>query len=292
MTDARSAGPVEPPFRDRIVRPVLIVSSPRSGSTLLFETLVKAPGLLSAGGESHARIEQVADFFPGRRGWTSNRLDESDAAPDKVEELARVFYPELRDRDGQAATGTVRMLEKTPKNALRVPFFASAWPDSAFVFLYREPRQTLASMMEAWASGRFVTYPMLPGWSGPPWSLLLVPGWRELAGKALPEIVARQWAATMDILLDDLEALAAGRVIGADYSEFVADPQPAMAKLAGALDLDWDIELPPTLPFSKTTYSRPSVDKWRRLETPINAVWPIVEAADARARALLETVRI
>ena len=102
MTAGPSAKPAEQRFRDRIERPVLIVSTPRSGSTLLFETLVKAPGLFSAGGESHARIEQVADFFPGRRGWTSNRLDESDATPHAVEELARSFHGELRDRDGKA----------------------------------------------------------------------------------------------------------------------------------------------------------------------------------------------
>lgn len=291
MSAGTSAGPAERAFRDRIVRPVLIVSTPRSGSTLLFETLVKAPGLFSAGGESHARIEQVANFSPGRRGWTSNRLDESDATAPAVDELARSFYTALRDRDGQAASGDVRMLEKTPKNALRVPFFEAAWPETRFVYLYRDVRQTLASMMEAWASGRFVTYPALPGWRGPPWSLLLTPNWRELSGLQLPQIVAEQWAATTNALVEDLSALPRERVIGIDYAEFLADPQRTMADLAGHLGLEWDLQLPPTLPYSKTTYSRPAPDKWRRLEGPIAAVWPAVEAADARARAFLDEVR-
>lgn len=291
MNSTASAGSSASSFRDRIVGPVLIVSTPRSGSTLLFETMVKAPGLFSAGGESHARIEQVADFFPGKRGWTSNRLDAPDATPASVEALARSFYEVLKDRDGASATGKVRMLEKTPKNALRVPFFAAAWPDARFVYLYRDARQTLASMMEAWASGRFVTYPMLPGWSGPKWSLLLTPGWRELNGRPLPEIVARQWAETTDILVADLAALAPGRVIGADYGEFLADPQAGMVALTRSLELGWDSQLPATLPFSKTTFSRPAPDKWRRLERQIEAVWPIVEAADARARAFLDKLR-
>ena len=38
-------------------------------------------------------------------------------------------------------------------------------------------------MLGAWESGRFVTYPKLPGWEGPPWSMLLTPGWRELEGQ-------------------------------------------------------------------------------------------------------------
>lgn len=291
MTGAPSAQPAERPYRDRIVRPVLIVSTPRSGSTLLFETLVKAPDLFSAGGESHARIEQVADFFPGLRGWSSNRLDAGDATAEPVEELARSFYSVLRDRDGGAATGEVRMLEKTPKNALRVPFFDSAWPDTVFVYLYRDVRETLASMMEAWASGRFVTYPGLPGWRGPPWSLLLTANWRDLAGRPLPEIVAHQWAATTELLVDDLSALPADRVIGVDYGEFLADPQATMVGLAGALGLEWDAQLPVALPYSKTTYSRPAPDKWRRLEAQIESVRPIVETAEARALAFLEKVR-
>ena len=291
MTEASSAQPAERPYRDRIVRPVLIVSTPRSGSTLLFETMVNAPGLFSAGSESHARIELVADFFPGRRGWSSNRLDAADATAESVEELARSFYSVLRDREGQSAAGDVRMLEKTPKNALRVPFFEAAWPDTVFIYLYRDVRETLASMMEAWASGRFITYPALPGWRGPPWSLLLTPNWRELSGCQLPEIVARQWTATTEILLDDLAALPAERVIGAGYGELLADPQGTMVSLTGALGLNWDAQLPATLPYSKTTYSRPSPGKWRRLEAQIEQVRPIVEAADARARAFLDKVR-
>ena len=291
MSTAASAQGAERPYRDRIVRPVLIVSTPRSGSTLLFETLVKAPALYSAGGESHQRIEQVADFFPGRRGWSSNRLDAADATADAVEELARSFYSVLRDRDSQAAAGDVRMLEKTPKNALRVPFFDAAWNDTTFVYLYRDVRQTLASMMEAWATGRFVTYPALPGWQGPPWSLLLTPGWRELSGLQLHHVVAGQWATTMNVLVDDLSALPRERVIGIDYADFLAEPHATTVRLASQLGLEWDVELPATLPYSKTTYSKPSPDKWRRLEAPIESVWPTVEAADERARAFLEDVR-
>ena len=40
-------------------------------------------------------------------------------------------------------------------------------------------------MAHAWRSGSYVTFPDLPDWDGDPWSLLLVPGWRRLAGKAL-----------------------------------------------------------------------------------------------------------
>ena len=276
-------------YRDLIERPIFIVSTPRSGSTLLFETIVRAPALFTVGAESHERIEQVADFFPGARGWTSNRLEAADATGESVEALAERFFTVLRDREGQPARGPVRMLEKTPKNALRVPFFAEAWPDASFVYLYREPRATLASMIEAWSTGRFRTYPRLPDWSGLPWSLLLVPRWRELIGKPLPEVVAAQWATTTDILIGDLQALPRERVRTLDYDSFIADPQATMERLAGSLDLGWDAQLGPALPPSRFTTSRPAKDKWMRLAPVIQSILPIVEAADERARRFKAT---
>ena len=279
-------------FRDKLDRPIFLVSTPRSGSTLLFETLVQAPDLFSTGRESHARIEQVADFHPARRGWTSNRLYAADALPAAVEDLAEKFYGALRDRDGRNATGTVRMLEKTPKNALRVPFFNAAWNDSLFVYLYRDPRQTLASMIEAWLSGRFVTYPQLPGWEAQRWSLLLVPGWQELRGKTLPEIVAHQWATTTETLIDDLSKIDPKRLVALDYDQLLSDPKATMLRLTDALKIGWDVELNSTLPLSQYTYDPPSPDKWRKFENEIEQVWPLVESADAKARELLNSNRV
>jgi len=173
-----------------------------------------------------------------------------------------------------------------------VPFFNEAWPDSDFVFLYRDPRQTISSMIEAWMSGGFRTYPTLPGWKGHPWSLLLVPGWRELQGLSLPEVAARQWRITMERLLDDLSALPGERVHSVDYDEFVAAPESSVGDLATSLGLTWDRSLGADLPLSKTTVSRPGRDKWRRIESVINQVMPIVKDVDERARAFVQSTKV
>lgn len=274
-------------FRDRFDRPIFLVSTPRSGSTLLYETLVKAPGLFATGDESHRLIESVPGLAPQQRSWLSNQLVANDASPDRAEWLAAGFYRQLKDRDGRPAAGRVRMLEKTPKNALRVPFFDAIWPDAEFIYLYRDVRETLYSMMEAWRSGNFRTYPGLPTWPEGSWSLLLVPGWQQLRKMQLPEVVAHQWAITTEILLDDLERLGKGRVQAIDYGSLVEAPQPEMERLAAGLGLGWDRQLGDTLPLSKTTVSKPDRQKWRRLESVIEAVLPIVERADARARKFL-----
>lgn len=286
--------PASPPAASSFDRPIFLLSSPRSGSTLLFETLRKAPRAYSIGGESHALIETVPGLHPAQRGWSSNRLTAADLTPAIAAELAHRFRFNLHDRDGQPApaAASVRMIEKTPKNSLRVPFFHTLFPDAVFVFLYRDWRQTLASMIDAWTSGRFATYPRLPGWTPPAWSLLLVPGWEMLRGLPLPEIVARQWSTTLDLLLDDLEALPASTIAALDYDDLIATPDITIRALSSAVGLDWDVSLGRTLPLSPTTLTTPDAQKWRRHERDLAAIEPLVAATDTRARAFLKRYAI
>ena len=290
---AAVAVPSSPLVRDRFDRPIFIVSTPRSGSTLLYETLVTAPGLFATGDESHRLIESVPGLSPQHRGWLSNQLVANDASPERAEQLAAGFYRQLHDRGGRRASGRVRMLEKTPKNALRIPFFDAIWPDAQFIYLYRDPRETLYSMLEAWRSGAFRTYPTLPGWTQEPWSLLLIPGWQELKKKTLPEVVAHQWAITTEVMLDDLERIGKERVQVIDYGNLLGSTQTEMERLAAGVGLGWDRYVGDALPLSKTTLSRPDRQKWRQLEDVIHAILPIVEKADARARRFVadRTVR-
>ncbi len=270
-------------------RPIFLVSAPRSGSSLLFETLAQAPGLLSIGGESHAAIEQIEALHPRRHGWDSNRLTAADATLESIARLTESFRARLRDRDGNApdpgARG-LRFVEKTPKNALRVPFLAAAFPDACFVYLYRDPRETVSSQLDAWRSGRFVTYPDLPGWSGPPWSLLLVPGWRDLAELSMAEIAARQWSIATAQLVADLEALPAGSWCVASYDRLVAEPRAEIARLAEFLELPWDREIHAPLPLSRHTLTSPEPEKWRHNAEELRPVLPLLEESAARARDL------
>jgi hypothetical protein len=265
-------------------RPVFIMSPPRSGSTLLFETFAKARDLFTTGRESHGLIEGIDGLRPSQRNYDSNRLDGLDATPVVIGELRRRFFSEMRDRDGRPPPQQpFRLLEKTPKNALRIPLLVKAFPEACFVYLYRDPRQTLSSMLEAWQSGRFRTYPQLPGWEGLPWSLLLVPGWRELIGRPLHEIVAAQWETTTRMLMDDLEVFPADRCHVIRYDDFLAAPSAEMTRLCGVLGLEWDRSLDAALPLSRYTVSQPAADKWRRHADVIEQVLPRLQATLDRA---------
>jgi len=276
-------------FRDRFEKPIFIVSTPRSGSTLLYETLQQAPDLYSTGDESHWIIESVEGLSPPQRSWSSNRLETEDANPEVAEALAESFYRHLTNREGRVPSARARMLEKTPKNALRVPFFDAIWPDANFIYLYRDVREAFHSMWEAWRSGGFVTYPQLPAWRGAPWSMLLVPGWQRLNGMQIPEIVAHQWAITTETMLDDLEKVDPSRVEVVNYSAFLQSPQTEIERIATGVGLSWDRSLGEALPLSRTTISAPEPDKWRRIAQVIDVIWPIVQKADQRARDFLQS---
>jgi hypothetical protein len=268
--------------------PVFIISPPRSGSTLLFETLSQAKALFTTGQESHGLIEGIQGLRPAQLGFSSNRFDESMATPAIVDELRRRFHTQMRDRDGTPPqTRPYRLLEKTPKNALRIPFLRQAFPEARFIYLYRDPRQTLSSMIEAWQSGYFRTYPNLPGWTGLPWSLLLIPGWRDLAGSPLHHVVARQWEVTTRILLDDLENLPADRCHAVEYDKFLSDPMTIVTGICEALNLEWDRSLGKSLPLSCYTVSRPAANKWHRHREVIEQVLPEMQGTIDRAQAFL-----
>jgi hypothetical protein len=267
-----------------IERPVIIVSTPRAGSTMLFDALAQAPGIFTIGNESHGIIEAIEPLTAARHGFESSRLTAADATPDVAATLHRRFLHQLRDRDGRRAAGTVRMLEKTPRNALRVPFLDAVFPDAFFIYLHRDPYSTISSMLEAWRSQRFVTYSDLPGWLGPPWSLLLVPGWRALNGRPLAEIAATQWTTTTRILLDDLEALPAGRWCAAAYEAIVADPQREVERLCARAGMAWDRQLSAPLPISRTAVTVPDPSKAERNREELDTIRHIVDDVSRRVR--------
>ncbi|MEC9341967.1 MAG: sulfotransferase [Pseudomonadota bacterium] len=275
-------------------RPAFIVAAPRSGSTLLFETLCENRALWSVGGESHRHFESIADFNPLKNGRLSNRLDEDDATAKNVAALSHNLLSDLRHADGTTwspeLAATPRLLEKTPKNALRVAFLAAAFPDARFVFLHRRPQSNLSSIMEAWRSGQFVTYPDLPGWRGPAWSLLLPPGWQHLDPDDLARIAAFQWHSANQQILSDLELIPQDRWTSVSYEALLDGPAVTIELLCDFLEIPFGPRMKQltahALPLSRYTVSAPDRDKWRRNEADILRVLPAVADMAARLDAL------
>jgi hypothetical protein len=175
-------------------------------------------------------------------------------------------FPE-RDDPHRPESAQPRLFDASPRNALRVPFLDAVFGDATFAYVHRDPSVALAEALAIWESGEAVTYPELPGWRGPAWSFLLVPGWEELSGHELPEIVTEQWARTVGILLDDLEPLAPERWCVTEYESLLADPTGELARLFRFLGLPWEARF--TGPLARAARSRtaaPGLSHRRELE--------------------------
>ncbi len=269
-------------------RPIFIVAAPRSGSTLLFETLISNMGLWSLGDEGHQQVEGIRQLHPAAHDYASNRLTAADATPETASALRMAFASHLRNARGvmlqdvaaDKRPAKVRFLEKTPKNSLRIPFLKAVFPDARFIYLHRNPRDNISSLLDSWRSGRYITYRKLPGWDGMPWSHLLIPGWQALADEPLAEVVATQWAVTNRIILEDLEQLPASDWCSLSHEAFLADPGRELERLCRFADIPFGSRMQAAckapLPNSKYTLTPPDPDKWKKnaseLETVLTAV--------------------
>jgi uncharacterized protein (TIGR03032 family) len=271
-----------------IERPVFVVAPPRSGATALFRSLARAPGVFSARGGGV--MEGIFELEPENREWESNRLTASDVESRPVEELRGRLKGGLVDSEGNRpgldATG-LRWVDGHPRNALRVPFLAAVAPDSQFVYIHRDPADTVPSMLAVWESGRRVSYPELPGWEAPSWSLPLVPGWRELAGRPLPEIVTEQWLRLTGILLDDLEALPPQRWCVTDFKTLLNDPQRELERICDFVALKASEDVTRPLRSLRDRLAVAGEETAKEVPDELQELLPRTQALAERSRELL-----
>lgn len=295
--DSKMGAPLSHNSERLFDRPVFIVSAPRSGSTMLFEMLAVNQAFWTLGDEGHAHVEKIAALNPRSRDFQSNRLLAADATPGTRAQLLANYAASLRSADGKAydnlgiaRPASVRFLEKTPKNALRIPFFKAIFPDAKFIFLQREAKANISAIIEAWRSGRFVTYRDLPGWKGLPWSMLLIPGWRDLNGADVAEIAMRQWRDTNETIMQDLAALPEDDWCTARYEDAIADPASTLARLCAFAGVPFGDRMRALaanpLRLSRYTLTPPSPDKWRKNEAIMASVLPRTQDTITKLSAL------
>ncbi len=280
-------------------KPIFIVSAPRAGSTLLFETLSKFTELWTIAEESHEVIEGIAEFHPAAKNFSSNRLTAAEVTAALAVRLRHRFVQQL-----QAATGEIyldlpvekrpihiRFLEKTPKNALRIPFLRAVFPQALFIYLYRDPYENIASLVEGWRSRRFIAYHQLPAWPYRGWSFLLPPGWPSLQESSLVEIAAYQWKMANTCILEDLQQLPATTWHAVYYTDFIEQPRKTIKAISEFAALQWHPTIEQftsrPLPMSQLTLSAPASDKWRKYEPQLTALLPMLAPTIQWATALV-----
>lgn len=176
----------------------------------------------------------------------------------------------------------IRLLEKTPENCLRLPFLQALFPDARIVFLTRDGRANVHSLMEGWRQphlfpGYAVPEPVrIEGITRQRWAFTLIPGWQGLLSASLEEVCARQWTACNEAVLTYAQLPGALPLMTVRYEDLTGNPTDTLVRLASFLELE--VEGIPAyqsgLPVVNVV-SSPDEDKWRT--AAVESVLPLLE---------------
>src|SRR5262249_41075898 len=133
-------------------------------------------------------------------------------------------------------------LDKTPKNALKIPYLDALFPDASFVFVTRDPRANVSSLVEGWTTRHGISCRVperldVGVYRGHLWCYVLPPGWRTVGRAPVEEVAAFQYERTNAIALQDLGAIDPARVVTIRFEDLLASPLDVAGRLLDGLDL-------------------------------------------------------
>jgi LPS sulfotransferase NodH len=171
----------------------------RSGTSIFAEAVAAHPEVKYIF-EPHEIWEQA-----GHGENESHRLTAAHATPE--------ICTRLRGWFGERRGAATLVLDKTPRNTLRVPFLRAVFPEAKFIHLVRDGRDVACSLM--------------PGIGGDVWHHLKPPAWRELFAQHHGiERCALTWRDTLQLALADLRGVPHRQV---RYEDLLAQPHATLA---------------------------------------------------------------
>lgn len=229
-------------IRPQVPDPVFVIGCSRSGTTVTFETLAASGAFLSFGYE-------IPQFWNGLYGphnnqWESEAAGAQHARPEHRDAALRFFYQRL---------GAGPVLDKTCINTLRVGYLHRLFPQARFVFIHRDGRDNVSSMMDGWRHGRtdggfglekfFGPFPepvAINGGQFREWHFFLPPGWRDYNRASLEEVCAFQWTSANRLALEARASIPDGQWIKLRYEDIFERPVEMFRELFERLDLPFD----------------------------------------------------
>jgi len=248
--------------------PVFVVGCSRSGTTLTYETLAAAPRFLKFGWE----IPQFWDglYGPLNNGWASEAAGAEQARPEHRNAAFRYFYQRL---------GAGWVLDKTCINVMRIPYLHKLFPQAKFVFIQRDGRDNVSSMMDGWRMGRtdgrfelsqfFGPFPeevAINGGEFREWCFFLPPGWRDYNRASLEEVCAFQWLSANRLALEAKRTVPADQWIHLRYEDVFERPVEMFREAFDRLGVPFTPEIETRcrdLQPTSVVRGKPKKQKWR-----------------------------
>ena len=254
--------------RPAVPDPVFVVGCSRSGTTVTYETLATAPQFLSFGWEVPQFWNSL--YGPLENDWYSEAAGAEHARPEHRDAALRYFYQRL---------GAGWVLDKTCINVMRIPYLHQLFPQAKFVFIQRDGRDNISSMMDGWRMGRtdgrfelsqfFGPFPepvAINGGEFKEWSFFLAPGWREYNHASLEEVCAFQWIAANRMALDAKNTIPPAQWIHLRYEDIFERPVGMFREAFAQLGVPFTPELEArcaNLQPTSVVKGTPKKQKWR-----------------------------
>ena len=254
--------------RPAVPDPVFVVGCSRSGTTITYETLAAAPQFLKFGWE----VPQFWDglYGPLSNGWHSEAAGAEHAQPTHRDAALRYFYQRL---------GAGWVLDKTCINVMRVPYLYALFPQAKFVFIQRDGRDNISSMMDGWRMGRtdgrfelsqfFGPFPepvAINGGEFKEWAFFLAPGWREYNRASLEEVCAFQWISANRMALEAKRGIPPEQWVHLRYEDVFERPVAMFREAFVRLGVPFTSELEAlcaNLAPTSIVKGKPKQQKWR-----------------------------
>lgn len=314
-------------MKNPIKNPVIIIGCPRSGTTLLFSILSQSPELFSMYRESWNVFDEAYKKNLIDKNLNSDLLEENDLSDEAREFLISEFHKfsvnneflsrfvaknfrirpfssrfpirnillplakNLNSYIKNMSHPQYRFIEKTPRNCFRVAFMNKLFPDARFIFISRDGRSNISSLIEGWKREHGLkVYNRNPepkakfslsNFDYKKWVYVLPPEWEKLNGKTLEELCAFQWTESNRYALDALDKLAPDRTIKIKYEDLTANSAQTISKIAEFIEVPYEGRLkdfadkPPVV--STPLLDKPKADKWKKNEEAINRIMPVIQ---------------
>jgi len=190
------------------IRPIFVLGSPRSGTTMIGNYIGSARSVLNAGEYRALYVAygalpiQLAEPFSGLvpEDWEPHRLKYME----EVQRHAAEFIVRVAEEQGCSA-----FCDSSPRNLLILPALLDAFPDAMFVLTLRHYTGTIQSLL------RIGTITLLPGNERPI-------DWVDPTAVAAGMLWSRHYEAAMQ--------LPGERTIPFSYDRFCANPEPTLAR--------------------------------------------------------------
>lgn len=262
--------------------PVFLVGCSRSGTTVTYETLGAAPQFRKFGWE----IPQFWDglYGPLNNGWHSEAAGAEQACPEHRHAALRYFYQRL---------GAGWVLDKTCINVMRIPYLHALFPQARFVYIQRDGRDNVSSMMDGWRHGRtdgsfhlrqfFGPFPVpvaIDGGRFTDWAFFLAPGWQAHNRDSLEQVCAFQWVSANRLALDAKQSIPADQWIHLRYEDLFDRPVEMFGGTFERLGIPFTEELRARCEHLRPTSivkGQPRPQKWReRNPAAVERILPVI----------------